>query len=82
MAQNNLDNIKDHAELFHQPEYQELFAAKKEFEGGRDPEEVARIAEWTKTWDYREKKLCSRSPDRQPRESLSAPRCDPRCRRL
>jgi nitrogenase molybdenum-iron protein beta chain len=55
MAQNNVDKIKDHAELFHQDEYQELFAAKKEFEGGHDPEEVKRIAEWTKTWEYREK---------------------------
>jgi nitrogenase molybdenum-iron protein beta chain len=55
MAQNNIDQIKDHAELFHQPEYQELFAKKKEFEGGHSPEEVARIAEWTKTWEYREK---------------------------
>jgi nitrogenase molybdenum-iron protein beta chain len=55
MAQNNIDKIKDHAELFHQDEYQELFANKKQFEGGHSPEEVARIAEWTKTWEYREK---------------------------
>ncbi|MGG6270001.1 nitrogenase molybdenum-iron protein subunit beta [Leptolyngbya sp. AN03gr2] len=55
MAQHNIDKIKDHAELFHQDEYQELFAAKKEFEGGHDPEEVTRVAEWTKTWEYREK---------------------------
>lgn len=55
MAQNNVDKIKDHAELFHQPEYQELFAAKKEFEGGHSKEEVDRVAEWTKTWEYREK---------------------------
>ena len=55
MAQNNVDRIKDHAELFHQDEYQELFAAKKEFEGGHAPEVVAEAAEWTKTWEYREK---------------------------
>ncbi len=55
MAQNNIDNIKDHAELFHQDEYQALFAAKKQFENGHDPDEVARVAEWTKTWEYREK---------------------------
>lgn len=54
MAQNNVNDIKDHAQLFHQDEYQELFEAKKEFEGGHSPEEVARIAEWTKTWEYRE----------------------------
>jgi nitrogenase molybdenum-iron protein beta chain len=54
MAQ-NVENIKDHATLFQEPEYQELFSSKKAFEGGHSPEEVARIAEWTKTWDYREK---------------------------
>jgi len=41
MAQNNIDNIKDQAELFHQ----DLFAGKKRFEGGHDPDEVARVAE-------------------------------------
>ena len=55
MAQNDVNRIKDHAELFHQDEYQELFAAKKAFEGGHDPNVVAEAAEWTKTWEYREK---------------------------
>ncbi len=55
MAQNDINNIKDHAELFQQEEYQELFQAKRAFEGGHDPEEVKRIAEWTKSWEYREK---------------------------
>ncbi len=55
MAQNNIDNIQDHATLFHQDEYQELFENKKQFEGGHSPEEVQKIAEWTKTWEYREK---------------------------
>ncbi len=54
MPQNNIDQIQDHVTLFHQEEYQQLFAGKKEFEGGHSPEEVARIAEWTKTWEYRE----------------------------
>ena len=54
MAQNNIDQIQDHVTLFHQEEYQQLFADKKEFEGGHSPEEVTRIAEWTKTWEYRE----------------------------
>ncbi|CAD5958814.1 Nitrogenase molybdenum-iron protein beta chain [Planktothrix tepida] len=54
MAQ-NVENIKDHATLFQEQEYQELFTNKKEFEGGHDPDEVARIAEWTKTWEYRDK---------------------------
>ncbi len=54
MAQ-NVDNIKDHAELFQQPEYQELFKTKQEFEGMPAAEDVQRIADWTKTWEYREK---------------------------
>lgn len=55
MSQNNVNDIQDHARLFHQDEYQELFQAKKEFEGGHSPEEVTKIADWTKTWEYREK---------------------------
>jgi len=51
----NIDDIKDHARLFHNPEYQELFAAKKEFEGGHPSEVVEQTAEWTKGWEYREK---------------------------
>ncbi len=54
MPQDNIDQIQDHVTLFHQEEYQQLFAGKKEFEGGHSPEEVTRIAEWTKTWEYRE----------------------------
>ncbi|WP_019499566.1 nitrogenase molybdenum-iron protein subunit beta [Pseudanabaena sp. PCC 6802] len=54
MAQ-NVEKIKDHVDLFHQPEYQELFEVKKEFEAKHSPEEIARVAEWTKGWDYREK---------------------------
>ncbi|MFW9263832.1 nitrogenase molybdenum-iron protein subunit beta [Nostoc sp. CALU 546] len=55
MAQNDVSKIKDHAELFQQPEYQEVFQGKKAFEGGHDSEEVAQIVEWTKTWEYRDK---------------------------
>ena len=51
----NPDKIKDHVELFHEPEYQELFQYKKQFEGAHSSEEVARVAEWTKGWEYREK---------------------------
>lgn len=51
----NVDNIKDHVELFHQPEYQELFERKREAEGMPAAEEVEKVAEWTKSWDYREK---------------------------
>jgi nitrogenase molybdenum-iron protein beta chain len=61
MAQNDINNIKDHVELFHQDEYQQLFTAKKEFEGCHSPEEVERVAEWTKTWEYREKNFARKS---------------------
>lgn len=54
MAQ-NVDKIKDHVELFHEPEYQELFKNKKQVEGMPSAEEVAKVAEWTKSWEYREK---------------------------
>ncbi|MGK7938829.1 MAG: nitrogenase molybdenum-iron protein subunit beta [Crocosphaera sp.] len=54
MAQ-NVNNIKDHVDLFHQPEYQELFENKKQFEGMPSAEKVQEVAEWTKTWEYREK---------------------------
>jgi nitrogenase molybdenum-iron protein beta chain len=54
MAQ-NVEKINDHARLFHQPEYQELFSRKREFENCHSPEEVQRVAEWTKSWEYREK---------------------------
>lgn len=51
----NVNNIKDHAELFQEQDYQELFQNKKEFEGGHDPAKVQEIVDWTKTWEYREK---------------------------
>lgn len=51
----NVDAIKDHGQLFQEPEYQELFAGKKEFEGCHSSELIAETAEWTKSWEYREK---------------------------
>ncbi len=44
----------DHNTLFTQPEYQAQFEAKKEFENPSTAEEVSRVAEWTKTDEYRE----------------------------
>ncbi|NBQ20130.1 MAG: nitrogenase molybdenum-iron protein subunit beta [Synechococcaceae bacterium WB6_3B_236] len=55
MAQNDIENIKDHVELFHQPEYQQLFEEKKQFEGCHPPDVIERVADWTKGWEYREK---------------------------
>lgn len=47
--------IKDHFDLFHTDTYQDLFAYKRQFEGAHSPEKVAEVAEWTKSWEYREK---------------------------
>ena len=51
----NVDKIKDHFQLFQEPEYKEMFARKREFEGGASKEEIERVREWTKSWEYREK---------------------------
>ncbi|GEO82536.1 nitrogenase molybdenum-iron protein subunit beta [Pararhodospirillum oryzae] len=52
------DQIKDHIPLFKEPEYQEMFARKKAaFENCHADARVAEIADWTKSWDYREKNL-------------------------
>ncbi|UVO35945.1 nitrogenase molybdenum-iron protein subunit beta [Bradyrhizobium arachidis] len=49
------EHVLDHVELFRGPEYQQMLAKKKIFENPRDPAEVERIKEWTKTAEYREK---------------------------
>ncbi|MBK1664695.1 nitrogenase molybdenum-iron protein subunit beta [Rhodospirillum rubrum] len=54
----NADLIKDHIPLFREPEYTEMFARKREcFENSHGEAKVAEVAEWTKSWDYREKNL-------------------------
>jgi nitrogenase molybdenum-iron protein beta chain len=50
--------IKDHADLFNEPEYQALIKAKREqFECPHPESKVAEVIEWTKSWEYREKNL-------------------------
>ena len=50
------DKILDHAPLFRQPEYKEMLARKKAaFENMPPTEEVQKVADWTKSWEYREK---------------------------
>jgi nitrogenase molybdenum-iron protein beta chain len=50
------DRVLDHMELFRQPEYVELFKNKQaNFEYGHPTEEVKKVAEWTKTEEYKEK---------------------------
>lgn len=56
----NVEQIVNGQKLFLKPEYQEVLKNKKEFEsnmGSVDPSKVDEIAEWTKSWDYREKNL-------------------------
>ncbi len=47
--------IQDHFDLFTTDRYQELFANKRQYEGAHTAEKVAEVAEWTKSWEYREK---------------------------
>lgn len=52
------EKVKDHVTLFHEPEYREMLKAKKAaFECGHTDERVTEVADWTKSWDYREKNL-------------------------
>jgi nitrogenase molybdenum-iron protein beta chain len=51
----NAGKILDHVDLFQTQEYQDLFEYKRQFEGAHSPEKVKEVAEWTKSWDYREK---------------------------
>jgi len=51
------DKILDHATLFNEPEYQELFARKKVLECGASDAEVAKQADYINGWEYREKNL-------------------------
>jgi len=56
----DVENIVNGQKLFLKPEYQQVLKNKKEFEGAAGavaPEKVAEIAEWTKSWEYREKNL-------------------------
>jgi nitrogenase molybdenum-iron protein beta chain len=53
--------VLDYSELFDTPEYQRQFAGKREFEAACDPEEVARVVEWTRSPEYREKNFARES---------------------
>lgn len=46
--------IKDHVELFQEPEYCNLFERKKEFEKPWPSEKIKEVFEWTKTEEYKE----------------------------
>jgi nitrogenase molybdenum-iron protein beta chain len=66
------EKILDHAPLFREPEYREMLARKAPGEDMPAPEESQKVADWTKTWEYREKNFA--------REALSvnpAKACQP-----
>jgi len=49
------DKVLDHAPLFRQPEYIEMLARKGETENMPPKDEMVKISDWTKSWEYREK---------------------------
>jgi len=51
------EKVLDHAPLFREPEYREMLARKGKSEGMPAPEETQKVADWTKSWEYREKNL-------------------------
>ena len=54
----DVNNIVNGQKLFQKPEYQEVLKGKAaNFEGRPAADKVDEVAEWTKTWDYREKNL-------------------------
>jgi nitrogenase molybdenum-iron protein beta chain len=56
------ETVKDHVELFQEPEYQEMLRAKRQqFECGHADQTVTESDDWTRTWDYREKNLARKS---------------------
>ncbi|MDQ0326731.1 nitrogenase molybdenum-iron protein beta chain [Rhodopseudomonas julia] len=67
------EKVLDHSLLFREPEYKEMFAKKRaDMENMPAAEKVQETADWTKSWEYREKNFA--------RESLSinpAKACQP-----
>jgi nitrogenase molybdenum-iron protein beta chain len=49
------DKVLDHAPLFREKEYVEMLARKGETENLPPKSEMLKIADWTKSWEYREK---------------------------
>ena len=66
--------IKDHNELFHQPDYQAQFERKKEFENPWPAEKVKEVSDWTKTRGIQGTQLCKAEHQDQSCKGLSASR--------
>jgi nitrogenase molybdenum-iron protein beta chain len=52
-----VEKIVNGQKLFLQPEYQEVLKNKEQYENKVPADKVAETADWTKSWDYREKNL-------------------------
>ena len=58
----NAEEILDHAKLFREPEYTQMFENKKQqFEFGVPAERLQQIVEWTKSIDYKDKNFARES---------------------
>jgi nitrogenase molybdenum-iron protein beta chain len=55
------EKVLDHAPLFREPEYTEMLKRKGEAEGLPPKDETKRAADWTKSWEYREKNFSRES---------------------
>lgn len=54
--------VRDHTTLFQEPEYEAMLENKRvNYECGHPDDMVRDIADWTKSWDYREKNLARKS---------------------
>jgi nitrogenase molybdenum-iron protein beta chain len=47
--------VLDHNDIFRDEVYQKQFEGKREFEDAASKEEVERVLDWTRTWEYRDK---------------------------
>ncbi|EIV95134.1 nitrogenase molybdenum-iron protein subunit beta [Frankia sp. QA3] len=47
--------VLDHNDIFRDEVYQKQFEGKREFENAAPKEEVQRVLDWTRGWEYREK---------------------------
>ncbi len=56
------EKVLDHMTLFRAQEYTDMFESKKTcFEGGHPDAKIQEIADWTRSWDYREKNFARES---------------------
>lgn len=51
----SVEKTLDYASLFLEPEYKEMLSAKSKLENMPEADKVKEIADWTKSWEYREK---------------------------